>query len=183
MRNRASLYIGLLLLALGGFFLLASITEDLGGPLGQALGWGGLWPLIILVVGVAFWLPIFIWWDRREQLAGLAIPGAIVTVNGLLLLYQNMTGDWDSWAYAWAVEPMAVGLGLLCLYLLTPERPRGLLVAAAIVGGVGALFFIIFGSVFGGAIRIAGPVLLILIGLLVILRGVRGQPDDDRPAP
>ena len=35
-------------------------------------------PVIILLVGAAFWLPIIIWWDRRANVAGLAVPAMIL---------------------------------------------------------------------------------------------------------
>ena len=181
-RHRTSLFIGVLLLALGAVFMIASLTQGMGGPLRRLVGWGGLWPLFVLVAGAGFWLPILIWWDRREQVAGLVIPATVITVNGLLLLYQNLTGRWNTWAYAWALEPMAVGLGLYLLYLLTESRTRGLLIAAGIVGGIGALFFVVFASAFGSAIGVLAPVLLILLGLLVILRGIRETNAEDGPA-
>jgi hypothetical protein len=161
--------------------MLASVTQGIGGPLGRLVGWGGLWPLLVLVAGAGFWLPLVIWWDQRDKIAGLVVPATIVSANGLLLLYQNLTGNWGSWAYAWAIEPMAVGLSLALLYLLTDERPRGLLIAAAIVGGVGALFFVIFASAFGGAVGIVAPVLLIILGMLVLLRGMGSAQSGDGP--
>lgn len=174
MRDRGILYVGILLVVLGAFFLVAQVTNRWDMPFGLRLGWGGLWPVLIIIVGLAFWLPIFLWWERKEQIAGLAVPGTIILVNGLLLLYQNTTGDWKSWAYAWALEPVAVALGLLALYFLT-AKPRGLLIAVLIVGGVGVFFFVIFGAIFGGVIGLLGPLVLIAIGLLIIFQGLRGR--------
>ena len=34
---------------------------------------------------------------------GLAIAGSIVTVSGLILLIQDATAHYESWAYAWAL--------------------------------------------------------------------------------
>ena len=182
MRNRGSLYFGLLLILLGGVFLLAQVGGVFLEPLGLHLGWADIWPFLILFVALAFWLPILIWWDRRANLAGLAIPGTIIGVNGLLLLYQNTTGDWGSWAYLWALEPISVGLGLLMLYLLG-HRQQGLLVAAGILIGVGAVFFVVFSSIFVGWIRFLAPVVLILVGILAIMRGVRERSAEDGPQP
>ena len=167
MRNRGALYTGILLIMLGGFFLLAQTTGWLH------LGWK-LWPLLVLGVGLAFWLPLVIWWDRRKELAGLVVPGTIIAGNGALLLYQSLSGNWSSWAYAWALEPIFVALGLLCLYFLS-HRERGLLVAAGIVGGVGLVFLVIFASAFGGVIRFVGPVALIGLGLIILLGGFKGR--------
>jgi len=180
MKDRGALYVGLMMILFGGLFLLIQLSGSLLAPLGIRLGWGELWPFIILLAGLAFWLPIFVWWDRRASVAGLAIPGTIIMVNGLILLYQSLTGDWASWAYLWAFEPLSVGLGLLALYALG-DRDKGLLVASAIVGGIGLLFFIIFASAFGGLIRILGPVALILIGILFLVRGARERVVEEIP--
>jgi len=171
MKNRGALYVGLLLIMLGGIFLLAQTTGHM--LFGIRLGWR-LWPLLVLFVGVAFWLPLAVWWDKRNQIAGLVVPGTIIAGNGLLMLYQSLTGNWASWSYAWALEPIFVALGLLCLYWLT-QHDQGLLVAAGIVGGVGLVFFVIFASAFGGAIRFVGPLLLIGVGLLILLGSLKGH--------
>jgi len=163
MENRGTVYVGILLIAAGFLFLVAEMT-------GRWIGWGAIWPFLVLLVGAAFWLPIFIWWDRHEELAGLAIPGTIVAVNGLILLFQNITGLWETWSYLWTMEPVAVALGLLALYILG-KRDRGLLVAASIVGGIGLTFFLIFATAFSPFFRILGPVVVILAGLLAILGG------------
>lgn len=179
MRHKGSVYVGTLLVLFGLFFLLAGSS----GPLLKlttrfSSGWAAFWPLLILLAGVAFLLPLAIWRDRRQELAGLAIPGIILLVNGLMLQVQNLSGHWDSWAYAWALEPVAVGLGLLAMYYMG-HRSEGLLVAAGIVGGSGLLFFFIFASAFGGIFRWVGPLALIGAGALVILRGIARQSDTD----
>jgi uncharacterized membrane protein len=182
MRDRGVLYVGVLLIAFGLVFLLAETTDTFLVPFGLRLGWQAFWPLLVLLVGFAFWLPIPMWWDRRHQLAGLAVPGAIVTMNGLILLYQNLTGNWGSWSYLWSLEPMAVGVGLLAIYLLT-NQAKGVLLAACILGGIGLVFFMIFASAFGGLPGILAPTALILAGILIGLRGiaqrgVRGNPEE-----
>ena len=173
MKDRGALYLGILLIVFGGFFLVAQVSSHLWLPFDIHLGWSGLWPLLILLVGLAFWLPIFIWWNRKEEIAGLAVPATIITTNGLILLYQNLTGDWDSWSYAWALEPVSVALGLIILYLLLGRQGRGLLVAAGIVGGVGLVMFVIFAAIFGGLLGILAPAVLILLGLFIIINGLK----------
>ena len=134
MRNRGLLYVGVLLVAFGIVFLIAQTAEVLLAPGEGHHGWRVMWPFLVLLVGLAFWLPLLIWWDRRRELAGLAVPAAIVTTNGLILLYQNLAGDWESWSYLWTMEPIAVAAGLLVIYLLS-NQARGVLVAAGILGG------------------------------------------------
>ncbi|MFO7919164.1 MAG: hypothetical protein R6V13_13935 [Anaerolineae bacterium] len=167
MKNRGTLYIGILLIAFGGLFLAAEVTRGLA-LWGISLGWQGLWPFIVLLVGLAFWLPLLVWWGKRRTLVGLIVPGTIILFNGLILLYQNVTGDWESWTYVWALEPFAVGLSLLMLYALG-ERSSALLTAAGIVGGVGLVLFVILASIFGGWIQVLGPAVLIIVGLLLLI--------------
>ena len=181
MRNRSSLFTGIVLLAFGGLFLLAETTGVLLSPLGIRAGWAQLWPLAVILTGLAFWLAILVWWDRRWRISGLVIPGTIIVANGLLLFYQNLTRHWASWAYLWPLEPISVAVGLLMLYALGP-RSRGLLVASAIVGGIGAVFFVVFSSIWGGwLVQVAGAGALILAGVLLLMRGARGQVETGFP--
>lgn len=178
MRSRGALYVGVLLILLGGLFLLMEVGSTANRWFHLQLGWGRLWPLFICFASLAFWLPILVWWPQHEKLAGLAIPATIVGTNGLILLYQSLSGNWGTWAYLWTLEPISVAVGLLCTYLIG-ERNRGLLLASGIVGGVGLFFFAIFSTAFGGFWRVLLPAVLIVIGLYLLLRGAsRGQALD-----
>src|SRR3990170_7185363 len=67
------------------------------------------WPFFVIAAGVAVLVIGLV--VANEQ--GMVIGGTITTTVGLVLLYQNNTGRWESWAYAWAlVGPAASGLGL-----------------------------------------------------------------------
>ncbi len=182
MRNRGSLYVGLLLILVGLMFLFIEGAARTMQPLGVSLGWSNLWPLLLVMVGLAFWLPLFVWSERRSELAGLAIPATLFTANGLILLYTAITGNWAAWAYLWTLEPLALGLSFLVLYYLT-NRHKALAVVAAFFIAVGGFLFLIFASAFGGMVAILVPLLLIAAGLILLLRGslFRGdRPPDDR---
>jgi hypothetical protein len=90
------------LIALGIFFLVAQVVD-----LGDILGF--LWPFFVILPGAAF---LFAAYRGGRSDAGFAIPGMVVTGTGLILLYQNITNHWESWAYAWALYPVFVGMGL-----------------------------------------------------------------------
>src|SRR5690242_11251948 len=87
--TRGGVVLGLILIALGGLFLLDRVLDIDIGRYG--------WPLFIIVPGVL----ILAWgvsMPGREGL-GLAIGGGIATIVGLILAVQNATGLWATWAY------------------------------------------------------------------------------------
>ena len=172
MRNRSSLYIGVMVLVLGAMFLVMNIGSTIGGVL-SIVSMGNLWPLIVIWVGLGFFIPIFIWWDSRHKNYGLAMPGTIVLVNGLILFYCNLSGNWGAWAYLWTLEPFSVALGLLALYFLGPKKEQGLLVAAAVIGGASLAVFAILASALGGPIGgVVGAFLLIALGIILVARAI-----------
>jgi hypothetical protein len=134
-----------------------------------------VWPVLVLFPGVLLFAAALA--IRRLE---LAIPGAVVTVVGLLLAYQNATGHWRSWAYAWAlVVPVAIGIAQLAIGLVTGDR--GLVRTAGSVLMVGLGLFAVGMVVFEGLIGLSGwnlgvfggvgvPVLLILFGAALVLR-------------
>src|SRR2546421_1524409 len=102
-RPRQASTVGLLLVLAGAILLLAEFVHiDLGH-------YG--WPLFVIVPGIA--LLVVSVTSRGFVGEGLAIFGSILTITGLILLYQNSTDHFNSWAYAWAlVFPGAVGIGM-----------------------------------------------------------------------
>jgi hypothetical protein len=47
---------------------------------------------------------------QRNGRAGC--PGSILAGIGGIFYYQNLTNDWESWAYIWALIPGFVGIGV-----------------------------------------------------------------------
>jgi cation transport ATPase len=87
-----------------------------------------------------------------------------------------MTGDWKSWAYAWALIPGFVGVGVFIANVL-----QGKIREAITAGGwlvvISLFLFFIFGSFLGG-INLFGvywPVLLIILGLIGLSRAFVGR--------
>ncbi len=174
--DRSALALGAMLI-LGGLLLLAGQVFDI--DLG-ALGW----PTIVIGVGVV--LLVIGLAVSREQ--GMVVGGTVVTTVGLVLLYQDQTGRWESWAYAWAlVGPAASGLGMLLWGLRSGVRTEIRNGTWAFLGGLG-LFAIGF-LFFEGMLGISGerlpiadwvlPALVIGIGVVVLGRGLltRGERD------
>ncbi|MBF8285494.1 MAG: hypothetical protein HW378_4409 [Anaerolineales bacterium] len=174
-RNIGGLVGGSILIGLGVLFLLAQFFNF--------MAWQFLWPFIVIGAGGLFFVGML---AGGKSAAGLAIPGAIISVIGLMLLYQNLTGHWASWSYGWTIILVAVGLGILIMGAWTgnaQQRQSGLRVV-----GIGVVMFVIFGAFFefllsgfgGSALRqVFFPVLLILLGLYLVIRRTGlwpGQP-------
>ena len=162
--RRSNLAVGLVLVLVGALWLVGQFVPGLRF-------WAvlGTWPLII--VGVGLLLLIIGAVTRQPE---MTIPACIVGGIGLLLFWQNSTGNWGSWAYAWALIPGFAGVGtvLAGLWSGSGKQVRD--------GGVTILFslvlFGVFGSFLGGP-RVLGrfwPILLILLGLFTLARTLLG---------
>jgi hypothetical protein len=163
-RQNAGALVGGALLILFG--LLALLTQLFSG----FNFWGSFWPFLIMGFGAMFFVGMF---AGGKSVAGLAIPGSIIMVVGLMLFIQNLTNHWESWAYGWTVILIAVGLGILIMGLYADnesQRQSGLRVIK-----IGLVMFIIFGAFFEmifnsfGLSNVLFPVALILLGLYLLV--------------
>jgi hypothetical protein len=159
---RRMLAFGVILMLLGGLFLLSRVAPGLFGWMG-ALSW----PLIIVGAGVLLLLV-----GALAGAPGLAVPAAIVGGIGGLLYWQNATGNWQSWAYAWTLIPGFVGVGVILAGLLEGK-------ASAVGSGlwlvvISAILFVVFSAIMspfvGGPVVLGRywPVLLIVLGALLL---------------
>jgi DNA-binding CsgD family transcriptional regulator len=122
-------------------------------------------PLVALMLGGALFFLAgalaqeWVWVDL------LYIPASLLTVLGLIFLIDVITGDWNSWAYAWLLLAAGLGLGALLA-----NRSRGWpqpvnQISTGVVIGALALF-ILFGAIAGGRfVLVMAPILLVLGGL------------------
>ena len=154
------------------------------------------WPFYVIAPGLA--LATLGLTQRRGS--GLTIAGSVVTMVGLVLLYQNATDRFESWAYAWAlVGPGGNGIGMLLYGTRSGDRKMARDGFWTILTALG--IFAVALVFFEGIIGISGerlplpnwvlPVAVILIGILVLIRGltfrdqrgpVGGGADDERGA-
>jgi len=168
-RNGAGIALGVVLVVVGLFYLLVQVAAvDL-----SSFGW----PLFIIIPGVTLLIVGFV-----SLGTGAAIPGGILTMVGLVLAYQNSTGHWTSWAYAWAlVAPGGVGLGLFLQGLRERNgnlirQGRSLMFIAALIFMVGFVFFESILNISDindqPVVRAALPALFIVIGILLLARSI-----------
>jgi hypothetical protein len=167
---------------LGGALIVLGLiffaSQQLNIDIGQAA-----WPFYVIAPGLA--LATLGLTQRRGS--GLTIAGSVVTMVGLVLLYQNATDRFESWAYAWAlVGPGGSGIGMLLYGTRSGDRKMARDGFWTILWAIG--IFALGLVFFEGIIGISGerlplpswvlPVAVIVIGVLVLLRGLtfNGQP-------
>ncbi len=155
--------IGLSLIIIGALFLF-----------GRLFNAGPFWPLFILVPGVVF-LSVAVRGGRSA--APLAIPGMLISGTGAILLYQSVTNHWQSWAYAWALYPALLGMGMSLMGRLDGNIRAIHAGRQFTIVGLGA--FVVLGlffetAIFSGIVRGLGlPLILLVLGVLFVLRGAR----------
>lgn len=166
-RTRTQLALGLFLILVAAFLAALRLYPPL-----RALVPPFDWPVwviiaggIILLIGLAVGAP------------GMAVPACIVAGIGGILYYQNRTGDWASWAYAWTLIPGFVGVGVLLSGLLEGKFSQALREGLGMMA-VSIVLFLVFATAFG-RLAVLGPYrdyLLVagffLLGLWFIVRGL-----------
>ena len=159
----SSIAAGVILILAGLFFLLLPLFPNIAG----VINIGQQWPLIIVAVGGLFLLGALL------GVTGLAIPGSIIAGIGSLLYYQNLNNAWASWAYAWALIPGFVGIGIFISRVLEGEPRRGLREGGGLIV-ISSILFIVFGSFLGGLLSfgLVVAILLIVFGLWLFLRAL-----------
>lgn len=169
-RVGSSVALGVVFVVIGLFFLAVRVLDvDL-----SSYGW----PLFIIIPGLTLIVVGFV-----SLGTGALIPGGIITMTGLVLAYQNSTGDWPSWAYAWPlVAPGGVGLGMYLQGLRnrdvqTLKQGRTLMFIAALIFMLGFVIFEtilnISGIDYGWFGKAALPALLIAIGAILLGRSIQ----------
>ena len=181
--SRGAAVLGVALIILGlVFFAGQALNMDIGEV---------AWPFYVIAPGLAL---AAVGLTQRGG-SGLTIAGSVVTMVGLVLLYQNATDRFESWAYAWAlVGPGGSGIGMLLYGTRSGDRKMARDGFWTILGALG--LFAVGLVFFEGIIGISGdrlplpnwvlPVAVILIGVVVLLRGLtfrdRWEPGTDESA-
>lgn len=178
--RRGPAVLGAVLVALGILFLAGQLLDFDIGEVG--------WPFFVIAPGVVL---LALGLTMRDA-APMVIAGSVVTTVGLVLLYQNTTDHWESWAYAWAlVGPGAAGIGSMLAG--TRNGNRGMVRAGAWQALTGVAIFAVGLFFFEGIIGISGrrlplpdwvlPVAIVVAGAALIVWGLVGRRETAEPPP
>jgi hypothetical protein len=138
--------------ALGGLLVLLGLVVLLGQAVDLDFGQVG-WPFFVIVPGLALLGLGLASAGRLGEV--LATVGGVVTMAGVVLLVQNATDRFETWAYAWTLV-LVVGPGI-GRWLMGVVRGRGDLVAS---GGwliaAGLVAFLVLTVFFEAVVGIGG---------------------------
>jgi hypothetical protein len=163
--SRTGIVTGVLLILLGVAFLALQFLE--------IKFWSGWWPTAVIGVGLLFFIAMLV---SGKSGGVLAIPGSIIVMVGLILLFHNTFGFWETWAYAWTLIVFAAGIGISIFGRYTNQdnaRRSG-----GAVARLGLVLFVLFAIFFELFIGLSGffdgksvlwPLLLILFGFYLLL--------------
>ena len=171
-QNRTQLALGILLVLIGAWFIAVRQVPILKPFSNLNLDW----PFYVIGAGVVL-LVIGLVTDAPR----MAIPAAIVAGIGGILYYQNISQDWESWNFMWALIPGFVGVGNILAGLFGDDTRHNIGRGINLIV-ISAVLFLIFAMIFN-RINILGnygiAVLLILLGLYVIGRGLMSSRRGD----
>lgn len=163
-RRRSNLVAGFLLIFIGALMLTTRFVP-------QMRNWFEVWswPMYIVAAGAGLFLLGLLLGEPD-----MAVPACIVAGIGGILYWQNATGEWGSWAYAWTLIPGFAGLGTVISGLLGSSARRRKVVNDGLQTMlVSAVMFLVFAAFFGRSLLGEyWPVLLILLGLVLMARSL-----------
>lgn len=136
--------------------------------------WSYLWPLEVLALAMGFAFAAL--YTRSYW---LLIPTILIGLNGLVLQFCAATGLWEAWSILWTVEPLAIGMILLLVGVVTNTKPV-IVVGLAFCGfsAAAAMGMLVLLSVGWWAFRYIMPLSLIGVGVLVLLTSFISRPGE-----
>ncbi len=164
MKRRASVFSGIFLVLLGVLFLVREIAPQ----------YFNFWDWPFIIIGLGF---IFLIWALLSRTGGLAVPGSILAGIGGILYYQNVTGDWGSWSYIWALIPGFVGIGIVISGLVDGKFKEAINAGLVLVL-ISTILLFVFGAAFGATLGLPfeitqyWPVFLIVLGVISLVRAI-----------
>ena len=125
-----------------------------------------LWPTLLLLLGVILYIAYFAT-KKRHNRVGLSFLATFVSVSSIPLFILTFT-SFNNFNYLWPGFILAIGCGLMTVYLYGEKR-RGTLFLAQILLVIPLLIWIFFAmsSKFGVVIGIV----LLMIGVSFLARG------------
>ncbi len=163
-RGRSGLAAGLVLILIGIGFLAIQLVPGVQAWIDLDFSW----PLLVVIGGVLLLVIGLV-----AGVPEMAVPAFIVGGIGVILYWQNITGDWGSWLYTWPLVLGFAGLGTI-VSGLAGGRTRQSVVGGGWLILISLVLFAVFGSFFGqlGWLGPYWPLLVVGLGLLLLIQAL-----------
>jgi len=150
---------------IASIFLVSLGIISLVLNVGFGLDFNFSWPLVVILLGGAFFIFIEAMRQTWAWVDWFYFPGCVFLTLGLIFLFNVITNDWNAWAYAWMLLLTGLGAGVV-LVNRTGRWPQQANVIAVGTIIVSLACFVLFGALKGGLfIQVMAPLLLVLFGV------------------
>ena len=166
-----SLIFGVALVAIG-------VLSLLGNTLLALQAWR-LWPLTVIVAGIALTIPGFLGLKSRG-FGSFFILGIPLLTTGGILLFASLFARWNVWELAWPLEILSLAIGFAAAAIFM--RTAGLAIPAMIIGVNGLVLAFCNLTGLWAAWAILWPLEPLAIGLGLLIMGVVNRSDGAKVA-
>ncbi len=184
-----ALVIGIGLIVTGLWTIASALFPLISGRANLRLvGMQELWPVLLIVAGVAMLVQAIF---RKERLPGLIFLGIVALLLGVFFcLFTLKIGNlaWRDLVRLWPFLLLILGFAFLMLYVTDGLGNKALLVPVYVIGGTGIFALPVTlglarGSSFGQALQL-WPLLVIVLALIIFFRPrpIAPRTDSDRRA-
>jgi hypothetical protein len=182
MSRTLELTVGLILLVTGVIVLSSTWIGEWFAQYGFDTDLFTWWPMLLVVLSLFFLIPVFLSRLSRRLRAGMVIPGVMLLLIGLALLYTSLNNQWEEWATLWTVVPFSLGLGLYAAGWLA-DLPAFKWIGSAL-SAAGVIAYLALATAFGGeAFRLIGALGIIALGLALTVGGLAQRLARKSPPP
>ena len=150
---RTTTIIGILLIVLGFLFL---------GPMLGLFTLRLMWPAILLLIGIGFFLAYI----AAPKIYGFLMSGAVLVISSIPFFMCTFSNNWQQMAVLWPIFLFSVAVGFFLMYFLGAKK-NGLLVSGLVLLSLGAISFLIFNY-----IKFVFPILFLFTGLVLVFIGL-----------
>lgn len=168
MDKKNGLFIGLLLVLVGVFVLVAQLT-------GWHISWGNLWPFIIVFVGLMML-------TRIDKEKGVIFPSIVLIGTGLIFVVSEFQvfGPAVDMGMLWPFFIIVPGLAFVGLWVTDPKN-WGVLVPAAACLITGTIFLSMRFAENAHWLGYMMPGIVIIIGIVVLMGGFTKKKEEIPP--
>jgi hypothetical protein len=181
MSRTLELIAGLMLVAIAALILASDLIGDVVARIGVPEQLVEYWPLLLIGLSLFFIVPAAVGSQHRRLRAGMVIPGALLLVLGIALLYTSLNELWSAWTYLWTTIPFGLGMGMYAAGWIA-DAPAFKWIGSGLAAGA-VVAYLALATAFGGeAFRLIGGLGILALGGALTVGGLAERLSRKSPA-